>query len=226
MAPGGQLQESLDYQFEDPDLLQLALTHRSAGRRNNERLEFLGDAVLNFLIAEAIFGRFPRASEGGMSRMRAALVNGDTLAEIARDLDLGRHLHLGSGERRSGGHRRDSILADALEAVIGAVYLDSDMDRCRRCVLAIFASRLQEITAAPPRKDAKTRLQEYLQERGNPLPEYRLLGIDGEGHAQVFRVLCRLQQPELDAAGEGSSRRRAEQQAAGRALEALSGHDR
>ncbi|MCB1676356.1 MAG: ribonuclease III, partial [Halioglobus sp.] len=172
MANLVRLQQSLGHEFSDPRLLHLALTHRSAGRRNNERLEFLGDSIVNHIIAEALFEQFPAAREGDMSRMRAALVRGATLAEIARELQLGDYLQLGPGERKSGGHRRASILADALEAVAGAILLDGGFERCRSSVRRWFGPRLEQLTASAAAKDAKTRLQEHQQGRGNPLPDY------------------------------------------------------
>lgn len=215
-----QLQARLGYTFTDVGLLQQAVTHRSVGSTNNERLEFLGDSVVNQIIAEAIFRRFPRASEGSMSRMRASLVKGDTLAELARELDLGDYLVLGSGERRSGGFRRSSILADAFEAVLGAMLLDSDYEKVRTLVLSWFESRLQKIDADGG-KDAKTRLQELLQGKGKPLPEYVLVEVCGEDHAQQFEVKCQLLGSAISAVGVGSSRRKAEQIAAKGVLEQL-----
>jgi ribonuclease-3 len=225
MADHRRLQGALGHEFADPQLLALALTHRSAGRRNNERLEFLGDSIVNHIIAEAIFHRFPDAREGDMSRMRAALVRGETLAELARELQLGDYLALGPGERKSGGRRRRSILADALEAVAGAILLDAGVDRCRECVLAWYGSRLEQMAAAGADKDAKTELQEFLQGRRFPLPEYELVGVVGEDHDQQFLVACRLQKPALVAEGAGASRRKAEQAAALAALERLSRRD-
>ncbi|MCB1705441.1 MAG: ribonuclease III [Halioglobus sp.] len=224
MADIARLQRTLGYQFGDPALLQLALTHCSAGSRNNERLEFLGDSILNHIVAEALYDRFPGASEGEMSRMRASLVKGDTLAEIASELAIGDCLVLGTGERKSGGHRRTSILADALEAVVGAILLDSDVECCRRTVLAWLDSRLQTLSAVS--KDAKTRLQEFLQGRNYPLPDYELLRVQGSDHEQEFHVMCRLKKPQLAVEGSGSSRRKAEQSAAGSALERLSRNGR
>ena len=221
MKSAAALQRALGYEFADPQLLARALTHRSAGGPNNERLEFLGDSIVNHVIAEALFQRYPRAREGELSRMRASLVKGEALADIAAQLQLGEHLLLGPGERKSGGHRRASILADALEAVAGAILLDSDIDTCRRCVVSWFGPRLEQLTLASAGKDPKTRLQEYLQGRGNPLPSYELLEILGEDHDQQFEVACRVQQPALVARGTGSSRRRAEQAAARSALERL-----
>jgi ribonuclease-3 len=218
------LQRALGYEFSDPELLKLALTHRSAGGHNNERLEFLGDSIVNHIIAEALYQRFPRAQEGDMSRMRASLVKGDTLAEVAVELQLGDYLQLGPGERKSGGHRRGSILADAFEAVVGAILLDSTVERCRARVLDWFAPRLEQLSDGAADKDPKTQLQEYLQGRRNPLPEYELLGVLGEDHKQQFHVACRLQKPTLVVEGAGSSRRKAEQAAARSALERLTSH--
>ena len=221
------LQRVLGYEFADTALLELALTHRSAGNRNNERLEFLGDSILNHIVAESLYRKFPEAREGDMSRMRSSLVKGDTLAEVARELELGEHLLLGAGERKSGGKRRGSILADALEAVIGAILLDSNVEACRERVLAWFDSRLKtlDLKAEGADKDPKTRLQEYLQGRRKPLPEYELLGVLGDDHDQQFHVACRLDKPALVVEGAGSSRRKAEQAAAKTALERLSTDD-
>ena len=195
MEDTARLQQVLGYQFRDSDLLDLALTHCSAGGQNNERLEFLGDSIVNHIIAEALFLRFPASREGEMSRMRASLVKGDTLAEVALELELGDHLRLGSGERKTGGHRRASILADAFEAVVGAILLDSDVEQCRQCVLGWFDARLQQLSTGTVEKDAKTQLQEYLQGRSNPLPVYELLSVQGEDHTQQFQVACRLHDP-------------------------------
>ena len=205
--------------FARPALLEQALRHRSAGGPHNERLEFLGDALLNLVVAEQLFERWPKADEGAMTRARAELVRESTLATIARGLALGARLTLGPGEMKSGGHRRDSILADALEAVIAAVYLDAGFEACRRIVLPWFEPLL---AALPPLhqvgKDAKTRLQEWLQARQKPLPAYALVAEGGEEHARVFRVSCTLESPALVTEGEGSSRRAAEQVAAEAAL--------
>ncbi len=215
------LQQVLGYEFNDPSLLQLALTHRSASGTNNERLEFLGDSIVNHVIAEALYQKFPRAREGDLSRMRAALVRGDTLAEVGRELGLGEYLKLGQGERKSGGHRRSSILADVLEAIAGAILLDSGTGRCRECLLRWFHDRLDGLEMAAAGKDAKTRLQEYLQGRGRSLPAYELLAVEGEDHEQLFRIECRLAQPERAFEGAGRSRQKAEQAAAEAALEAI-----
>lgn len=218
------LQRALGHEFADPALLTMALTHRSAGSRNNERLEFLGDSIVNHIIADALYHRFPDAREGEMSRMRASLVKGDTLAELARELQLGEYLLLGPGERKSGGYRRSSILADTLEALAGAILLDAGFQRCRECVLGWFGTRLEQLASGVADKDAKTRLQEYLQGRGNPLPEYELLDITGDDHEQVFSIACRLSKPQILAEGSGRSRRKAEQAAALSALQRLEGH--
>ena len=201
--------------FADPALLAQALTHRSAGSPHNERLEFLGDALLNQFIAEALYVNWPRADEGALTRARAQLVRESALAGIARTLDIGEALVLGPGEMKTGGHRRDSILADAVEALIAAIYLDAGFEACRVAVLPWFASLIAELP--PPNKvgkDAKTRLQEWLQARQRPLPQYELLSEAGEEHARTFLVRVRLVEPLLSAEGEGASRRAAEQQAA------------
>jgi ribonuclease-3 len=224
MAAIAVLQQALGHEFDSPELLTMALTHRSAGSKNNERLEFLGDSIINHIVADALYQRFPRAKEGDMSRMRASLVKGDTLAEMARELQLGDYLLLGHGERKSGGYRRSSILADALEALAGAVLLDAGYERCRDCVLRWFDSRLDQLSAGAADKDAKTLLQEYLQGRGNPLPEYELVAVEGDDHDQQFSVACRLSKPQLVVEGSGRSRRKAEQAAARDALQRLATH--
>jgi len=201
------------HHFRDPALFELALTHRSAGKPNNERLEFLGDALLGVVVAELLYEAHPHASEGELSRLRSQLVNGQALAVIARDLELGDQLKLGSGELKSGGYRRESILADAFEALIAAVYLDAGFSVCRNVVRALF----EPLVAAIPRssKDAKTRLQELLQSRGWPLPQYELTDSHGEDHAKTFDVTCEIAEPApIRAEGNGSSRRAAEQEAA------------
>src|SRR5210317_1098567 len=166
MSDTARLQRALGYEFTDPHLLSLALTHRSASGANNERLEFLGDSIVKHIIAEALYHQFPESREGDMSRMRATLVKGDTLAELARELQLGDYLQLGPGERKSGGHRRGSILADAFEAVVGAILLDAGVEQCRERVLDWFSTRLDDLSDSLVEKDPKTRLQEYLQGRG------------------------------------------------------------
>ena len=203
------------HRFADAALLRQAFTHRSAGSPHNERLEFLGDALLNLLIAEQLYARWPKADEGAMTRARAELVRESTLAGIARGLDLGALLTLGPGEMKSGGHRRDSILADAVEALIAAVYLDAGFDACRVTVLGLFEPLL---AALPPLhqvgKDAKTRLQEWLQARQLPLPAYTLLAESGDDHDKTFHVACTLEAPPVAAEGEAGTRRAAEQRAA------------
>ncbi len=216
-----QLIASLGYCFKDGDLLAQALTHRSLGATNNERLEFLGDALIGFVIAETLVAAFPDADEGTLSRMRASLVKRDALAGLARALDLGPYLRLGSGELRTGGHTRDSILADALEAVFGAVYLDSDYASAREVALRLFRDPLSLVALERAGKDPKTRLQELLQARRRPLPEYEVVAIHGDQHAQSFVVACVLPDDRLTSRGEGSSRRRAEQDAAAAMLERI-----
>jgi ribonuclease-3 len=206
-------------------LIEQALTHRSAGRVNNERLEFLGDALLGFVIAEVLLQRFPNASEGDLTRRRATLVNGQALAAIARSLELGDLLRLDSGAQRSGGHARDSVLADALEALIGAVYLDQGFVTAQRMILDIFADALVAVANSEVRKDPKTRLQEWLQQRRRALPAYEVVDISGEQHAQHFRVRCLLNDAEHACIGDGSSRRRAEQASAERMLDLLAAQD-
>ncbi|KGE77713.1 ribonuclease III [Halomonas sp. ND22Bw] len=219
-----QFSRRIGHDFAQPDLLELALTHRSYGGRNNERLEFLGDSIVNFVIAEDLFQRFPQAREGQLSRLRARLVKGQTLAELAREMEFGGHLLLGSGEMKSGGHRRDSILADAVEAVIGAIYLDAGMETARARVLAWYAERLEAINLQDTQKDPKTRLQEFLQSRQSALPRYEVISVEGEAHAQTFTVECHVEMLEEHTRGIGSSRRHAEQQAAEMALSRLEGH--
>jgi ribonuclease-3 len=209
---------ALDHAFRDPALLRQALTHRSFGVPHNERLEFVGDAVLNCVVALVLYERFPALPEGDLSRVRAALVNQDTLARVARRLDLGPRIRLGEGELRAGGVDRPSILADTLEAMFGAVFLDAGFDAARRAIAACYADVLAEVDPAALGKDAKTQLQEWLQARRLPLPEYIVLGVTGEAHAQRFSVECRVPALLLAAGGEGGSRRIAEQVAAGAVL--------
>jgi ribonuclease-3 len=203
----------LDYRFRDPGLAELALTHRSVGRPNNERLEFLGDALLGAVVAEMLYEAHPRASEGELSRLRAQLVNGQALAVLARELELGERLKLGPGELKSGGFRRDSILADAFEALVAAIYLDGGFPGCRDIVRSLFAQRVADLPRSS--KDAKTRLQEWLQARGLPLPVYELIGSQGDDHAKIFDVACSIAEPSsLRVHASGPSRRAAEQEAA------------
>jgi ribonuclease-3 len=214
------LQQRIGYQFLQPELLERALSHRSVGARNNERLEFLGDAILGFEVADHLYHQVDDADEGQLSRMRAHLVKRETLAEIARELQLGDILNLGAGELRSGGQTRNSILADAIEAVIAAVYLDGGIDEARALVRRLLGDRLAEPTAETRRKDPKTRLQEHLQSMGKSLPKYDVVSTSGDQHEQVFRVVCSTGLVD-DTQGEGSSRRRAEQLAADRMLQLL-----
>lgn len=218
--PDAALEARLGHRFQDPALLAQALTHRSHAGRDNERLEFLGDAVLGLLIGEELYRRLPLAEEGELTRLRATLVDAGSLAALALALDFGPHLRLGTSELRSGGHRRPSILADALEAVIGAVYLESGLEAARALVLRLYAARLEELPQQSV-KDPKTRLQEWLQSRGHELPGYALVDVWGEPHEQSFRASCRVPALSLEATGEGSSRRRAEQEAASGLLRQL-----
>ena len=215
------LQKSLAYQFSNPDLAQLALTHRSANAEHNERLEFLGDSLLGFIVADMLFTLNPQASEGELSRMRSALVNKNALAAAARGLEIGEYLQLGTGEAHSGGRDRDSILADTVEALIAAIYLDGGIEACTIFVKKISASKLAIDTAVTEQKDAKTRLQEFLQAQGKNLPKYEVVEITGAAHEQVFHVSCRLESLGTKSAGSGTSKREAEQQAAMKILDAI-----
>jgi len=208
------LEQRLGYHFKDKRQLQLALTHRSHGATNNERLEFLGDSILNFIIGEDLFTRFPEAREGQLSRLRSQLVKGETLAEIAREFELGECLILGEGELKSGGQQRDSILADSVEAIIGAIYIEQGLDVCRERVLAWFAARLNKLSLNTSAKDSKSRLQEYLQAQRQPLPEYAVVQVGGEGHAQIFTIECRVVLSKQPTQATASNRREAEKQAA------------
>lgn len=213
----------LNYEFSDPALLTAALTHRSVGSRNNERLEFLGDGALNFVIASEIYHLRPDYNEGQLSRLRATLVRGTTLAEIARDIGVGDYLKLGTGELKSGGFKRSSILADAIEALIGAVYIDGGYEAAAELIRHLYRERLANLPPDDPQKDAKSRLQEYLQSRKIPIPEYELTATSGEAHQREFTVACRVGSLSIEASATGSSRRRAEQAAADRVLERLIG---
>jgi len=208
------VRERLDYEVRDLNLFCAALTHRSAARAHNERLEFLGDAVLNLSIAEHLFRANPEATEGDLSRLRAWLVSSQPLAETAAQIGLGEVLRLGSGELKTGGFRRESILADALEALFGAIYLDGGLGEARRVIGALFAERIARMPDSDELKDSKTRLQENLQARGLPLPAYEVVRTEGEIHAQTFWVRCDVNTLNLTATGQGLSRRRAEQEAA------------
>ena len=217
------LDKALHYRFRDTDLFALALTHRSATGRNNERLEFLGDAVLDFVISDLVFKIRPEASEGDLSKLRSSLVKDTSLASLAVDLGLGEYLILGSGERKTGGHRRDSILADALEAIFGAVYLDSGIDAAKEVIEHVFAERLEDLPDAEALRDSKTRLQEWLQARKLALPEYELVSVSGQAHQQRFAVTCTVTELSQTTNGESTTRRKAEQQSAKNMLKILSG---
>ena len=200
--------------FRDPALLEAALTHRSAGRKHNERLEFLGDSVVNFVVGAALYRDKPKLNEGQLTRQRAALVRRETLAEISREIRLGDYLVLGGGEMKSGGHTRESILADGFEAIVGAIYLDGGFTAAEQVVLKLFAQRLHDLPDASMLKDPKTRLQEWLQGKGLALPEYRLKATTGQSHIQQFTVACVVATLGVEAKGQGSSKRRAEQASA------------
>ena len=213
--------EAFGHAFRDPGLLRQALRHRSAGAPHNERMEFLGDALVNLSVAEALHARWPRADEGALTRARALLVRESALAEVARSLGLGDSLELGPGELKTGGHRRDSILADALEALVAAVHLDAGFERCRALVLPWFEPALAALAVGKAEKDPKTRLQEWLQGRQLERPEYDLLETRGDEHERSFVVRCRILAPALEERGEGASIRAAEQAAAAAALARL-----
>ena len=203
------------YQFRRKELLEQALTHRSFSRNlNNERLEFLGDSILNLVISNHIYLQFDGASEGDLSRIRASLVKQETLAEVARGIGLGDHIRLGGGELKSGGFRRDSILADALEAILGGIVMDSGFEACRNSIQRLFADRVSQLSAGDELKDPKTRLQEYLQSRKLELPDYEVMEMTGHAHNQQFIVECRVKGVQQPVGGKGSSRRQAEQAAA------------
>ena len=209
-----QLQKKLGYEFSDESLLIQALTHRSFKGAHNERLEFIGDSLLGMFVAEALYFDFPKATEGELTRMRSQIVKGQTLTAIAKEFELSQWLLLGPGEMKSGGHRRDSILADAVEAIIGAIYLDSGQTSASERILAWYESRLNALTLEDPIKDPKTRLQEHQQANRLSLPKYTVVSVGGPGNEQVFTVSCRIPQQEDVVTAEGSSRRAAEQAAA------------
>lgn len=213
--------KKLQLDFNNPQLFIMALTHRSAGNNNNERLEFLGDSILGFVIAQKLYEKFPDASEGVLSRLRANLVNQGSLADVARENNIGDFLILGSGELKSGGFRRDSILSDAFEAIIGALLTDQGISACQEWVLKIFADRISNLSLDDWQKDPKTRLQEFMQSRKLELPEYNLLSMTGAAHAQIFQVECRVSLVSEVAVGEGASRKKAEQTAAEKMLKQL-----
>ena len=219
--PYAKLSRQIGYEFKDTGLLKQALTHRSAAKQHNERLEFLGDAVLGMIIARELYDKFPQVPEGKLTRMRSTLVKGDTLAELARESDVGELMNLGPGELKSGGHRRSSIIADAMEAIIGAIYLEAGLEQTEQVVLHLWKSRINKLDPNEHPKDAKTRLQEFLQSRKLPLPVYEVVKITGKDHAQTFVVHCQVVNLNSPLEGVGSSRRKAEQQAANLALETL-----
>lgn len=204
----------LNYEFKNIDLLKQALTHRSAHVLNNERLEFLGDSLLSTVIANALFQQFPQNSEGELSRLRASLVKGEMLSLIAQEIGLGDFLILGQGELKSGGFRRASILADALEAIFAAIYLDSDFITCQRIILSLYDNRLKDDRLNENLKDSKTQLQEYLQSKKITLPQYRLTHVEGEMHDQIFHITCKVPGLNMVTEGRGETRRKAEQEAA------------
>jgi ribonuclease III len=208
------LRDRLGYAFRRPELLAQALTHRSFGAQHNERLEFVGDAVLNCAIADVLYRRFPEIPEGDLSRVRASLVNREALAELARSLAVGGAVRLGEGEQKSGGADRPSILADALEAVFGAIFLDAGFEAAREVIETVYARLLADLDPAALSKDPKTRLQEWLQARRIPVPDYVVTEVAGEAHAQTFTVECRIPALSLAATGAGTSRRAAERAAA------------
>lgn len=216
-----QLSNKLGYQYKDIAFLQHALTHRSMGANNNERLEFLGDSLVNFMIADVLFHQFDRLPEGDMSRVRAHLVKGDTLAIIGREYQLSDYLVLGPGELKSGGFRRDSIIADAVEAIIASVYEDGGLDACRELVTRFYAKRLKELDPKNVGKDPKTRLQEFLQSKNEDLPEYTIISVNGAAHNQEFTVSCYVGKLNSKFEAVATNRRKAEQKAAEIALEAL-----
>lgn len=216
-AAAGRL-PGVNHTFSDPALLAQALRHRSAGTPHNERLEFLGDALVNLIVAEALYAHWPRADEGALTRARASLVRESALAALARQLGLGERIVLGPGELKTGGHRRDSILADALEALVGAIHLDAGYAVCRDVVLTWFQPLVMAQAPGKVEKDAKTRLQEWLQARQLPRPQYTLVEGRGDDHARVFVVCCRTEEPPLDAQAEAPSLRVAEQLAASQVL--------
>ncbi len=225
MSNHKKLMQDLGYSFKDPALLELALSHRSLGNNNNERLEFLGDSILNFVIAAELFTRFEKASEGQLTRMRAHFICADMLTEIARTLELGNYIILGAGEQRSGGHQRASILADGIEAIIGAIYLDSDADYnvVQKVVLNWFVGKIEVFNDKKLQnyKDPKTVIQELLQSKKLPLPIYDVIKIEGERHDQTFYVECKVVLLSEPVAGVGNSRRKAEQMAAELVLEKI-----
>lgn len=219
------LKRTLNYEFSDSALLEKALTHRSAVGENNERLEFLGDSVLQLVISELVFAERPSASEGRLSRLRSMLVKDTTLGEIGRDMDLGKHIILGAGEQKSGGHRRASILADTVEAIFGAIYLDAGLEEVRRVITQVFEQRIVDLPEGVELRDPKSRLQEHLQGRKMALPVYAIDRVSGEAHRQEFEASCTIIELELQTIGTGTTRRDAEQEAAASMLERIEATD-
>ncbi|KTD75272.1 ribonuclease III [Legionella waltersii] len=215
------LARRLNYHFQNPAYLKQALTHCSVGSDNYERFEFLGDSILSFVIAHELFNRFPTHTEGQLSRLRAFLVKGDMLAEIAKELQLGDFLFLGQGELKSGGFRRASILADSLEAIFAAIYLDSGIESAKQTILSLYRSRLDNPNLNESLKDSKTQLQEYLQSNKMPLPDYELTKVEGNEHSQIFFITCRIDGVDEPSFGKGETRRKAEQMAAKLMLDLL-----
>ncbi|VFP83964.1 Ribonuclease 3 [Candidatus Erwinia haradaeae] len=216
-----QLQRKIGYHFKNVELLQQALTHRSASYKNNERLEFLGDSILSYVITHALYRRFPYVDEGDMSRMRSTLVRGNTLAAMAKEFDLGSYLYLGRGEWKSGGYLRQSILSNTMEALIGGIFLDSNISTIEKCILNWYSCRLNTISPGDRQKDPKTRLQEFLQGNHLPLPSYFLSQVQGAEHNQAFTIYCKISGMKDPVVGTGSSRRQAEQATAEQALTKL-----
>jgi len=216
-----QLVKALGYEFADEALLQRALSHRSVGKDNNERLEFLGDSLLNFIIADLLCQKFPEAPEGDLSRLRASLVKGETLADIARSFELGEYLNLGEGEMKSGGFRRASILADTVEALLGAIYLEAGLEQCQSRIQAWFSEQLESVSPNATQKDAKTQLQEHLQEQRKPLPKYSVIRQLGESHSPAFEVSCRVGDSDSETSAIAGSKRQAEKLAAEKMLQKL-----
>lgn len=215
------LEKTLQFRFQNAELFEQALTHRSAQKRNNERLEFLGDAVLEFVVSEAVYRTRPDVPEGDLTKLRALLVKEETLAEIALELGLGEHLILGGGVRKTGGHQNASILADTLEAIFGAAFLDSGIDAAKALIDGVYESRYSELPDAKDLRDPKTQLQEWLQARKMSLPLYELAEVSGKGHKQRFSVTCTIAETSAVTEGQATTRRRAEQKAARKMIEQL-----
>lgn len=215
------LTKKIGYQFNDEALLDRALTHRSKHRENYERLEFLGDSILSFVVSDWLYSHFPKLGEGRLSRMRAAIVCKESLAQVARSIDLGDHLILGEGEMKSGGFNRDSILSDAIEGIIGAIYIDSGLDDSQQFIFRFFEDKLRELEPGVVYKDNKSRLQEELQKRGLELPRYTVVETTGEPHQQTFKVMCEIEALDKQFFASGSNRKEAEQSAAKKAIQSL-----